>query len=81
MDRAIFNLQASIEATSLYILLCALEDEAQPLTLERASRQWNGTRDGLLIAAEELVKRGVLSGSLPLSYHTLLEINPNSKWH
>ncbi len=43
MDRAIFNLEASVEATSLYILLCALLDQGEPLTLDRAHRamEWN----------------------------------------
>ena len=62
MDRSIFNLEASVEATSLYILLCALADEKEPLTLERASLQWNGTGKDLLEAAAELLQRGVLTG-------------------
>ena len=32
MDRAIFDLDASVEATSLYIILCSLMDAGQALT-------------------------------------------------
>jgi len=63
MDRAIFDLNASISATSLYILMCALLDQGEEgITLDRASLQWNGSREELHAAAEELVRRGVLSG-------------------
>ena len=80
MDRSIFNLQASVEATSLYILLCALADEREPLTLERASLQWNGTSENLLQAAVELTQRGVLAGNLPLTRDQLLHLNSSHEW-
>ena len=80
MDRSIFNLEASVEATSLYILLCALADEQEPLTLERASLQWNGTRKDLLEAAMELLQRGVLTGNQPLTDDQPLHLNPSHEW-
>jgi len=80
MDRSIFNLKASVEATSLYILLCALADDEEPLTLERASRQWNGTGKDLFEAARELQQRGVLTGKQPLTPDLDLHLNPSHEW-
>ena len=80
MDRTIFNLGASVEATSLYILLCALVDQEEPLTLDRASVQWNGTREDLVKAAEELIQRGVLEGSQDLTQDQPLQLNSSDMW-
>jgi hypothetical protein len=80
MDRAIFNLEASVEATSLYILLCALEDQEEPLTLDRASVLWNGTREDLVSAVEELFQRGVLDGSQPLTRDQPLQVKRSEEW-
>ena len=77
MDRAIFDLNASVGATSLYILICALLDQGeQGITLDRVSVQWNGSREELHAAAEELVRRGVLSGG-DGHFH----LNSKEKWH
>lgn len=83
MDRAIFNLEASVEATSLYILLSALEDQEEPLTLDRAGVQWNGTREDLLKAAEELLQRGVIEvdGGQPLAPDQPLQVKRSEEWH
>jgi hypothetical protein len=80
MDRAIFNLGTSVEATSLYILLCALLDQGESLTLDRAGVQWNGTREELKKAAEELAERGVLSASKPLTQDQPLQLNSPGEW-
>ena len=80
MDRAIFNLGASVEATSLYILLCALLDQGESLTLDRAGIQWNGTREELIKAAEELAERGVLATSKPVAHDQAIQLNSPSKW-
>ena len=80
MDRGIFNLEASVEATSLYILLCALADQGEPLTLDRAAVQWNGTKEDLLKAANELIRRGVLTGNQPLTQDQPLQLNPADQW-
>lgn len=83
MDRAIFNLEASVEATSLYILLSALEEQDEPLTLDRAGVRWNGTREDLLKAAEELMQRGVIEveGGQPLARDRQLLVNRSEAWH
>lgn len=80
MDRTIFKLGASVEATSLYILLCALTEESDLLTLERARRQWNGTSEDLLKGAVELMERGVLAGTQPLTQSQPLHLTSSDQW-
>lgn len=80
MDRNIFNLDASVEATSLYILLCALTEESEFLTLERASRRWNGTGEGLLQGATELMARGVLEEAPLVKPNQPLYLTPSNQW-
>lgn len=76
MDRAIFDLSTSVGATSLYILICALLDQGEHgITIDRVSLQWNGSREELHAAAEELVRRGVLDGG-DGHFH----VNPKDKW-
>lgn len=60
MDRAIFHLKASVTATSLYILICAMLDEGRVPTLDGAKAQWTGTEENLLSALQELTQRGIL---------------------
>lgn len=80
MDRAIFDLKASVEATSLYILLSALSDRGQPLSLKVARPLWNGAEEDLAKGAKELIQRGVLKATLPLTEETTLYINAKSDW-
>ena len=82
MDRAIFDLDTSVGATSLYILICALLDQGeQNITLERAMVQWNGTMGELRAATEELIRRGVLNSEGSGADHEPLQVNPRDKWH
>ena len=81
MDRAIFELNLGVEPTSLYILTCAIIDQSESPTLNRIQAQWNGTREGLRLAAEELIQHGVVNGTLPLEEDEPLHINPKEKWH
>ncbi len=60
MDRTIFLRKVSILATSLYILVCQLLDDELSPTLDRIRKLWNGTEQDLAVAAEELVKEGIL---------------------
>ena len=80
MDRAIFDLHASVEATSLYILICALLDQQESPTLTRARVQWNGAGDALVSAAKELMRRGVVEEINPFSEEEPLRVNPKEKW-
>ena len=80
MDRAIFDLKASVEATSLYILLCALMDSGQAPTLENALRKWTGTEESLHVAALELIERCVISGVSPIPKDMRLHPNTRDRW-
>lgn len=80
MDRAIFDLKASVEATSLYILLCAIVDDGESPTLSMARAKWNGTPETLTGAAEELVTRGVLRASGPITLDTPLTVISSENW-
>jgi hypothetical protein len=66
MDRAIFHLNASVYATSLYILICSMLDEGQQPTLDVARGQWTGTDENLGQAVDELTRRGILQPLPPL---------------
>lgn len=80
MDRAIFNLKASIEATSFYILLCALMDAGQAPTLDNALPKWTGTKESMLNAAEELIRRCVLGAPIPIPWDIHLHPRTRDKW-
>jgi len=80
MDRAIFDLKISVEAISLYILLCALMDGAQPPTLENALHKWTGTEESLLAAARELIGRCIITGVVPIPMEMHLHPNPRDRW-
>jgi hypothetical protein len=80
MDRAIFALDASVEATSLYIILCSLMDAGTAPTLSHALSKWNGTEPSLLAAAEELVRRGVLNVRLPIRPDEHLHPTTRDQW-
>ena len=80
MDRAIFALDASVEATSLYIILCSLMDAGKAPTLDLARSRWNGTQESLLAAAKELVRRGVLNARLPIRADAHLHPTTRDQW-
>ena len=80
MDRAIFELDASVEATSLYIILCALMDQGVAPTLDQARPKWSGAEESLVAAAEELVRRGVLHAGLPIRPDAHLHPTTRDQW-
>ena len=80
MDRAIFDLNISIEATSLYILLCALMDAGEEPTLENASLKWTGTEEALAAAARELVERCVVAVPVPTPKEMHLHPTGRDRW-
>ena len=80
MDRTIFNLKASVPATSLYILICSLLDEGESPTLDRARTLWNGTEEDLGEAIRELSERKILE-PLPSSLNGKpVRLNLGSNW-
>jgi hypothetical protein len=80
MDRMIFEMKASVLATSLYMLLCSHLDEGQKPTLNLARRVWNSTEEDLAEAARELIGLNVLKPIDPLEFDLPISINPREKW-
>ncbi len=80
MDRDIFNLKASTEATSLYILICALKDLGQLPTLPEIRAKWTGNEESLRNALKELMLRGVLDASHSLSEDEPFAIRSRADW-
>ncbi|MDR3570373.1 MAG: hypothetical protein P4L43_20305 [Syntrophobacteraceae bacterium] len=77
MDRAIFDRKISVEATSLYILLCALMDAGEEPTLENASAKWTGDEKALVDAARELIEHSIIAGEVPTPKD--MHLHPNSR--
>jgi hypothetical protein len=80
MDRAIFSLELSLEATSIYILICSLQDEGHAPTLQRIRSLWNGTEENLRSALRELMERRVLESARELVDDIPVTLNPRDKW-
>ncbi len=81
MDRVIFDLKTSIEATSLYILVCAFMDQGERPTISLVRTKWTGTDETLFKAVKELVQRGVLEDVKELTDDEPLLVTPSSTWH
>ena len=80
MDRAIFDLKISMEATSAYILICSLMDEGRSPALTVIQSLWNGDDASLQAALDELMTRQVLIPCQELTPDTSVTINPPDKW-
>lgn len=80
MDRAIFDLTISVEATSLYILLCALLDAGEEPNLENAAAKWTGSPEALVEAARELIERCIIAGVVPTPQDMHLHPNSRDRW-
>ena len=60
MSQKIFQLNLSIETTSIYILCCALADNQKPVSVKNIQEIWNGSHQALVTGLENLEKRNVL---------------------
>lgn len=80
MDRAVFDLNMSKEATSLYILICAFLDEGVAPVRSRVADKWNGDEEDLSGAVEELIRYRVLEGPAPTTDEEAFRINPHDLW-
>ena len=60
MDRTIFTMDLSVEATSAYILICSFVEGGAPATVESLGPFWNGPRQELPSALTELRSRGII---------------------
>jgi hypothetical protein len=80
MDRAIFELRTSVEATSAYILICSLMDQGRLPTLETIRSLWNGNEDGLQSALRELMQLRVVEADGELSDDSAVAVTPADQW-
>jgi hypothetical protein len=80
MDRNIFNLKLTVEATSAYIIVTAVMGENVHPTREVIRAKWNKDDRDLEAALSELMDRGVLQHRTGLDGADLYYPNPSSLW-
>ncbi len=80
MDRAIFNQKASVEAVSLYIIVCSLLDEGLSPNLDYIRSRWSGDEEALHKAIDELAGCGILQSGTPVREEDTLRVNASDKW-
>lgn len=80
MDRKIFSLNLSVEATSAYILMCTLAESGAPITIESAGTFWNDTPEALVSALEELDRHGIIFEALDANQMRQYHLNPSDLW-
>jgi len=61
MEQKIFNLGLSIDGTSLYLILAALQSEDKPLTMENIKPRWLAPEEKLTESITELKAHQVIS--------------------
>jgi hypothetical protein len=80
MDRKIFNLNLSVEATSAYILICNLAESGTPITIESAGTFWNDKPEALISALEELKRHWVIVEALDANQMRQYYLNSSDRW-
>jgi hypothetical protein len=80
MDRKIFSLDLSVEATSAYILICTLTESRTPVTIESTGSFWNDSPEALTRALEELKGHRILYEKLDSNQVRQYLINPSDLW-
>jgi hypothetical protein len=80
MNRKIFALDLSVEATSAYILICTLAESATPVTIESAGPFWNDSPEALSRALEELIRHHVIYETLDSNQVRQYLPNPPDRW-
>ena len=80
MDRKIFTLNLSVEATSAYILMCTLAESGAPITIESAGTFWNDTPEALVSALAELDRHGIIFEALDANQMRQYYLNPSDLW-
>lgn len=61
MEQKIFNLGLSVDGTSLYLILAALQSEAAALNLENVSSRWLSSQEKLEASIAELEAHQVIA--------------------
>jgi len=80
MDRKIFTLSLSVEATSAYILVCTFAEGGAPATVESLGPFWNGPPQSLPSALTELQSRGIIEEILDDGLVRRYFPNPAKYW-
>jgi hypothetical protein len=80
MDRKIFSLNLSVEATSAYILICNLAESGTPITIESAGTFWNDRPESLVSALEELDRHRIIFEALDANQMRQYYLNPSELW-
>ncbi|MBF0529995.1 MAG: hypothetical protein HQK55_12155 [Deltaproteobacteria bacterium] len=80
MDRQIFNLNLSVEATSAYIVVTSIVDENRPPTLEAILGRWTIAPEALNRSIIELLDRGVVQSRPGPEGAIMYFPNPASLW-
>jgi hypothetical protein len=80
MNREIFNLNLSVEATSAYILICNLAESGTPITIESAGTFWNDKPEALVSALEELKCHRIVFEAQTSNQMRQYYLNPSDHW-
>jgi hypothetical protein len=80
MDRKIFSLNLSVEATSAYILICNLAESGTPITIESAGTFWNDKPEALVSALEELNRHRIIFEALDANQMRQYYLNSSDLW-
>ena len=80
MDREIFNLNLSVEATSAYILICNLAESGTPITIESAGTFWNDSPEALVSALAELKGHCIIVEALDANQMRQYYLNSSDRW-
>ncbi len=80
MDRMIFEFNASVHATSLYLIVCSYMDEGVEPTLNQVLEAWNGSDEDLVQAVKELSDFRILQPMEPMDFNRILYPNPREHW-
>jgi len=80
MDRKIFSLNLSVEATSAYILICNLAESGAPITIESAGTFWNDKPEALVSALEELKRHWIIVEALDANQMRQYYLNSSELW-
>ena len=80
MDRKIFKLNLSVEATSAYILICNLAESGAPTTIESVGTFWNDKPEALVSALKELDRHGIIFEAQDANQMRQYYANPSDRW-
>jgi len=80
MDRKIFAMNLSVEATSAYILICTLAESGAPITIESAGSFWSDSPEALTRALEELNHHRIIYEELDAKQRRQYLLSPSDLW-